>query len=1248
MYERRRSGSGSLSQVHHATATGAACTFQALVRQLELEHERSLSTLRVENAELRAILRRQTFQSSDSSFRETVPATLPSPAGTDNLIIHRLASGGLPTTGITFADMPSLSIGESESEYADPAEVDGACAAMEKRSIDHRAASDGHARPTLQSSDRTLTRTSSAAPLRTPACLGVDGKEMTKLCHMTSFVGAIEMHRIWQESRYSVNAEGYVDKEATEAFKRIIMHVSEMRVATSALSENDGKRKGATPAFSQRAKQFGEMLFNHLYMDPTSHRRLLWDAITLFFILSDVVFVPYQAAMGLPALPFECPGPFTRVFVLFWVLDIPMNFLTGFFAQGYLVRKPRLVAKHYAFKRLPRDIALCFLDMAVVSSCARTEPNFQRLRVLRLVRVWQMPGIIAKFTDVLAVRGYDVLLHVFAIANTLAGLVIMGHAFGCAWYYMGASAVADGETTWMEALDYEEPSVPFDTKLHKYAVSAHWILGHMTGAPVADTLGPRNNQERIFTVFVMLCQLMVLGYGVAVVTSTLEELGKLNSEFDQTRRQLQRFLHNSSVPSELSLRVVRFVMDTIRRRRSTELKPHVQDMLSATLLTEITVCQRRKTLEINPLLSLLKSHTHIFNTICTAVSVHRYGEAGVVFAMRSPATSMYVTAKGTFALEQLTGETRSVEHHEWFTEVALFSQYAHRATLTAVSFSECYALNREDLHNCVRQDPASFLAVFTYGKNLLGSLWELEENMPANRIMVNDSLPTELSIQAKQAVREITRPKSVASSSGFARRASMSSTSLGNEPLILPPFHPRETLDAFMMRALHGEEPATELMDEFPDVFGELHGVLGPFAVGRLLNEVKRSICAMLSVISLVKDRYEDFTAAQSEERKMTRTQWQEMQRFVKWTHLNEETLCAMLVFLAIRGIGKVKPLVNQLPPEQRTPEKAVLYVIETLPELVPSFQLLNSNMKELVKNSLLLHNSFKFPQLLQGENLPYHLARLQAVQGASPHGGDKVLKFYLLALVAIMAALKGVQSPSSALFMDSSQAVRTLGAIKCLQQLGTASPHSIYWSYISAHATHCGMPTSTAEDLVLARLCLLFRADTHDECSQIAQDWHALPSQAKEILARHFLADGISRRAFMLKFLPDYFVSAKQNPEVGVYSSLCVLCDLLELLQMETHAGAMCIKVDFSDVAKFVEDTRNAQTFDMCAERMTVSCIGSAEMQLQFITGSENRFEYRLAQVSHMVKRVKRSTLPMSPTYAEVARAVPRVELHV
>merc|ERR1711959_636200 len=138
----------------------------------------------------------------------------------------------------------------------------------------------------------------------------------------------------------------------------------------------------------------------------------------------------------------------------------------------------------------------------------------------------------------------------------------------------------------------------------------------------------------------------------------------------------------------------------------------------------------------------------------------------------------------------------------------------------------------------------------------------------------------------------------------------------------------------------------------------------------------------------------------------MGREVWSELQMFVQWADMTPEMIKAVLTFLVVRGLGKAKLLVSQLPPHVQTPEKAILHIMEEARHILPSLGHLSPEEYRWVTEMFEIHaQDFNLNQFMQGENLPYNVNRLQSTIDDID---EARFRMYLFSVVGITSGLAG------------------------------------------------------------------------------------------------------------------------------------------------------------------------------------------------------------------------------------------------
>merc|ERR1719414_2289640 len=159
------------------------------------------------------------------------------------------------------------------------------------------------------------------------------------------------------------------------------------------------------------------------------------------------------------------------------------------------------------------------------------------------------------------------------------------------------------------------------------------------------------------------------------------------------------------------------------------------------------------------------------------------------------------------------------------------------------------------------------------------------------------------------------------------------------------------------------------------------------------------------------------------------------------------------MVFFAVRGLGKVKSFAKVMPQDERSPERVVKHLINNASNMVGSVKHLSPEARSMVCRALDIHMQFNLAQMLQGENTPAQLHALRLlIQDAEAQGeaqGEALLKFYLFGLIGVRCGLEGNANIHGSVHMNELNGRSMLLGIECLQQLGQARSHVIYWNYI-------------------------------------------------------------------------------------------------------------------------------------------------------------------------------------------------------
>lgn len=290
---------------------------------------------------------------------------------------------------------------------------------------------------------------------------------------------------------------------------------------------------------------------------------------------------------------------------------------------------------------------------------------------------------------------------------------------------------------------------------------------------------------------------------------------------------------------------------------------------------------------------------------------------------------------------------------------------------------------------------------------------------------------------------------------------------------------------------------------------------------GKNFVEFDRAVMNTLILKWILEGNYEQFTAVQKDNVKLSHENFNEMRKFIQSVISTPEDRDAMLVFLQFNNLGKAKQMIEYLRENARisaTNHQAVLSeVLRRYPFVAPSFVRLSARHQNMILESL--ETEFNMGQLIQGESAAGHLAELAK---KSPEG----LRFYLATSILKLAGAAGhmVRNGSAVMTQPTYNGLRR--AIQAVSTMGEgASETKAYDDFLLGRAKdlkinieEVGEPFAKAA----ARICLLMRYQSADQASIVLQEMKGLDDGSRAILVDHLTRTGLGEQpAFLLYYAP-------------------------------------------------------------------------------------------------------------------------------
>ncbi|KAF4652938.1 hypothetical protein FOL47_010776 [Perkinsus chesapeaki] len=356
--------------------------------------------------------------------------------------------------------------------------------------------------------------------------------------------------------------------------------------------------------------------------------------------------------------------------------------------------------------------------------------------------------------------------------------------------------------------------------------------------------------------------------------------------------------------------------------------------------------------------------------------------------------------------------------------------------------------------------------------------------------------------------------------------------------------------------------------------------------------EYRRTVCAMLCIYWICTDNYSDFTKNQAPADRLSRESWRTLQWWVdNVVKLTDDPVAvdAMLCFMAIHDLGKIRDIRRDLSPGICDHDKALLYIIEHTPEVLPSYLRLPPYYQKLIHSTLSVE--FNFGQFLQGENLPANLLKVKCLIGKD---GKDALSFYLFHIFVDIAGISGTRTWEGSLTMDQSLYSTFQDGVNCLGMLTTEDVDDVYKSYLSRRALAFGGEVTSRADFALARLVCQARASDFSDAEEVMAVWNeGLSPSERSALTEFLVRDGIhGRPGFLIYYAPAFLCNSKKNLSVGLLPAVRMLLKVYETAEAE-----------FGDLEKYQDDYVTIHVKDLAILGATYSAQMPFDQMKLFLT---------------------------------------------
>ena len=341
-------------------------------------------------------------------------------------------------------------------------------------------------------------------------------------------------------------------------------------------------------------------------LNPRSRFVRTWDMVTIAALMFTAFVTPFEVAFYEAKL-YAGPLNFTtnRIVDLVFVMDIIFSFFMPYRASqregGMMIYENKRIAIAYIKGWFPLDFITCvpfdlvFAGVAAASNVETDGSSFRLLRMLRimkLMRIVRASRILSRWQDHVSISFALMSLFKFAFLT-----VLLAHWLACLWGFIGyrtidlddpllANVTAEDldMTTTIAWGGYgaghswrQKARVPDDAnEWQLYGICIYVALNNIFGG--SCEMNPGTYAEFFVQGIMLLCGSSVWAYVIGSSCGIIATLDPSRIEYRQTLDELNLFVREQSLPSELAVKLRAYFRNTIYLIRSKRYEVLLQKM----------------------------------------------------------------------------------------------------------------------------------------------------------------------------------------------------------------------------------------------------------------------------------------------------------------------------------------------------------------------------------------------------------------------------------------------------------------------------------------------------------------------------------------------------------------------------------------------------------------------------------------------------------------------------------------------
>jgi len=666
--------------------------------------------------------RRRMMESIDMSANSTVTAFVPPPQS---------ASPAL-RNGDSLAAATATAGLHSPSAAADSSSVGSSAAPAALQSPSSMPERTAGASPKLTVNIEPAATPAAAAPAAAPSPVSVLKKTpqpsrkvaMPSKSKMMALVGEMLPQN-------ALDPTGYENHEAEEKKKKEEEEEAAAEEMEDGQVEIDefGNRRFTTLRARIRARIRRRLRKMWKVADPTSSHRQYWSLVVMVLLLYGMIEIPLRIGFEQDVEPWSGPDIFNLLVDIFFLIDVVINFRTGYFQDdSRLVLDERRIAVRYIKGWFALDIitSIPFSQITQLALNGSRQTGMAALALPRLLRIFRIARLfkilrMLKLMNNMSNWSESTNERLFALllkcTKFVTAVFLLSHLSGCVWGFLALQQKdTDGNfdpTSWPYKYGvYNYYEVHFS---RLYLLSLYWALCTLTTTGYGD-IHAASGMEYGFCIVLTFVGTCMFGYIIGTISSILKHGKEAEERYAMRMMELNLYMSYRKISPFLQKKV-RQHYEYLWKKQTLYAESDIVDELPAHLQADLSNFLYKDLVARVPFLADMGPECALLVTL--RLKPLQLSPGSYIFTKGSLGKEMYFVGRGT--VDVIDGQgfiLCQLQEGSYFGEYAILSEKPvyRTASIRGRTFVDLLALSKLDFEYIWNLYPEIYARIITRAK----------------------------------------------------------------------------------------------------------------------------------------------------------------------------------------------------------------------------------------------------------------------------------------------------------------------------------------------------------------------------------------------------------------------------------------------------------------------------------------------------------------------------------------------------